>query len=190
MKCRVALALMVLSAFVFCLSGCSGHVNDKSELEGQLEEVEASLKETASERDDLRTDVTKLKEALDKAESQLTNVVQSRDNLQKKVNELVDSIDELRKQVNIVTRARDELQNFVGVLIAVRDELQRQVKDLTASRNAALVETEKAQVRISELTTQLQKQVEEVSGLRDQVETIRSAVDELLTNLRGLLNPK
>jgi len=93
----------------------------------------------------------------------------------------------VQRQVDAVTKARNDLQKQVDAVIRVRNELQIQVDEFSTSRDAALAEARNAQVRIEKLTTQLQRQVEEVGGLRDQVETIRSAVEDLLNKLKDLL---
>jgi len=175
MNAKLILVLFIVLACSLAMTSCNGHVKEKAELEGKLAEMQAALIETEGERDTLKEDVSRLRESLDEAESKLNNVTQARDNLQERVKEFAKSIDELRKQVDALTKTRDELQ--------------RQVKELIVSRDAALSEARNAQARINKLTAQLQKQVEEVGGLRDQVEMIRSAVEDLLTKLKELLGP-
>jgi len=175
MNWKLVLTLLMVLVCSLAMTSCNGHAKEKAELECKLVEMQAALQQTEGERDTLKESVTRLKESLDEAESKLADVAQARDNLQQRVKELVKSADELQKQVN--------------ALIKARDELQRQVQELNMSRDAALAEAGNAQARINKLTTQLQKQVEEVTGLQDKVEMIRSAVEDLLTKLKELLGP-
>lgn len=68
MKSRHVLAwfgtLAGLLALCGCVCGCNGTSTENTELKGQVEQLEASLKETTAQRDALKQDVEKLERSL------------------------------------------------------------------------------------------------------------------------------
>ena len=165
MKGRSVVVVWVLLGCLLAGCGCQGSSEEKAKLESELAQVKANLEKAVSEKDSLRGDVIKLQEALNKAESGLASVSEIRDNLQKQVDELAGSRDELRQQVDELGRSHRELQSRVELMVAVRD--------------AAMAEAKQAQVKVEELTSQLQAQVQQAKDLREQIKTIRAVLEQL-----------
>ena len=50
---------------------------------------------------------------------------------------------------------------------------------MVAVRDAAMAEAKQAQVKVEELTSQLQAQVQQAKDLREQIKTIRAVLEQL-----------
>jgi chromosome segregation ATPase len=197
MKGKGTAGWMVVIGGLLLLGGCTGTGSDKTDLNGQIQQLKTSLDATKSERDLLQQDVKKLRQELDKTDSALAGATQSntefqgklqdltksRDELSAKVEELGGARTDLQKRVDDLTSSRDQLQTMVDGLVDTRGTLEKQVAVLTKARDAARVDAASAQTKIDQLTEKLKGQTQQMIELQDQMASVRSVLQQLQQKL-------
>jgi chromosome segregation ATPase len=194
---------VVIVTFLLTPIGCEDIEKQKAlaeaeQLKEQLAKLQITLEKTQSEKDALQSTATKLSKSLQKAESELAEANHTRDSLQNRISEITTSRDELRKklvqlieshdnlkqQVDELTTLRDELQQKVDTLSEARDGLQKRISELTRSLEvAAPADARDAHTQVLELTTRLQRHVQDMAELNDRVKMLQSSFVQLKKRL-------
>ncbi|MBN1126835.1 MAG: hypothetical protein JXA82_17650 [Sedimentisphaerales bacterium] len=94
-----------------------------------------------------------------------------------------------------ITSERDNLKKELAAVKEIQDKLpaatdqvatvQKQLSELTKERDTALAKATDAQALVEKLKSQLQEQIQKVTGLEGQNKTLQEMIDQLKKQLGG-----
>lgn len=147
---------------LFCLLALPGCRD--AEKEKALADAEAAQTALA----EVRTELEGVKATLDTTQKE-------RDGLKANVNDLSASLENLKTELAAVTQVRDKLQVTAGQLTTLQDQLAQLAQD----KDAALVKAADAQSLVEKLKSELQGQIQKVTGLQEENNKLQQTIDEL-----------
>jgi ABC-type transporter Mla subunit MlaD len=95
--------------------------------------------------------------------------------LKANVGDLSGAIENLKSQLAAITQVRDKLQAAADQVMAMKAQLTQ----LTQDKDSAIAKAADALGLAEKLKSQLQEQIQKVSGLQEQNNKLQQAIDEL-----------
>jgi peptidoglycan hydrolase CwlO-like protein len=178
MKKMLVLICMIALGFLLALTACDNNTEQSAQLESvkaELEQLEAALKNTEDERDNLKVKLAVEQRVHEQLQEKVKELTLTRDQLQKQIEkftftcdqsrqqltEIIETRDKLKKQLVDLSDSRDMLQRRYNELNTSHNQLSKQVQILTESRDEAVAQAQTAQKRIEILVSILDSEKRE-----------------------------
>jgi chromosome segregation ATPase len=177
MTCSLANRAALLALFcLLALTGCKDAEKEKA-----LADAKAAS-----------TNLAEVKTQLESVKGELTTVTQARDQLQTAAKAANTTLAEARTQLEsvkgelaTVTQARDQLQTAAKQVETLRDQVTQLAKD----KDAALAKAADALNAVDKLKSQIEEQVQRITGLQEQNKKLQQLVDDLKKKLGDVKLP-